>query len=254
MSQRWQECLDSYNTQALGGTIYRVVESQKIIATRSLVDDVHEQQLLEELLEQSKPRIAPEFDEKIKDLDYLLWTPFRYPPLRFGSRFSTRFERGLFYAARSIATALAETAYYRFFFWLGMSVPPPRGKLETQHTAFGANILTNHGVRLQAEPFDQHQQALTDRFDYQACQELGKALRADGVKAFEFMSARDTHEGINIALVEPSVFKSKRPESHLHIICTTTADEVVFLDEKNQKTVHPMSDFLVDDVFPQPAG
>ncbi len=254
MSQRWQECLNSYNTQALGGTIYRVVESQKIIATRSLVDDVHEQQLLEELLEQSKPPIAPEFEEQINDLDYLLWTPFRYPPLRFGSRFSTRFERGLFYAARSIATTLAETAYYRFFFWLGMSVPPPSGKLETQHTAFGAKILTNDGVRLQAAPFDQHKQVLTDRFEYRACQDLGKALREDGVKAFEFTSARDIEEGVNIALVEPSVFKSKRPESHLPIICTTTADEVVFLDEKNQKTVHPMSEFLVDDVFPQPAG
>ena len=59
------------------------------------------------------------------DSHYLLATPFRYPPLPYGSRFGSRFEPSLFYGARSASTALAESAYYRFVFWSGMATPPP---------------------------------------------------------------------------------------------------------------------------------
>lgn len=254
MSDFWTDCLETFQTQPLGGLIYRIVESQKIVATRSLVDDAHEQQLLEELLERSKPPLPTELQPYADNLDYLLWTPFRYPPLRFGSRFSSRFEPSLFYAARSIATTLAEAAYYRFFFWSGMSTPPASGKLETSHTVFATRILTAQGARLQAEPFVQHQQELTSKTSYQHCQELGAALREAGIKAFEFVSARDQEQRRNVALFTPEAFKSTQPESRLDLVCTTNANEVLFLDEKNQKTVHPLADFLVAGKLPQPAA
>ena len=76
MSGFWQQCLESFQPEALGGTLYRIVESQKIIATNQLVDDRHEQQLLEELLEKSKPRINQKLEKIATGLDYLLWTPF----------------------------------------------------------------------------------------------------------------------------------------------------------------------------------
>jgi len=44
-------------------------------------------------------------------LDYLLFPPFRYPPLKWGSRFGTEYQRGLFYGSQLLATALAEVAY-----------------------------------------------------------------------------------------------------------------------------------------------
>ncbi len=254
MSEFWQECLKSFKTQALGGTVYRIVESQKIVATSQLVDDRHEQQLLEELLENSKPKISERLENEVAGLDYLLWTPFRYPPLSHGSRFSTRFEPSLFYAARKVATVLAEAAYYRFFFWSGMAQPPPTGQLNTQHTVFSVKIFTSAGAKLNAAPFNQHKKALTDKSDYQRCQQLGLALREVGVKAFEYISARDPAAGLNAALFSPEVFKSKSPESFLQLVCSTDAKEVVFLDEKNNKFVFPKGDFLVAGQLPQPAA
>jgi hypothetical protein len=42
----------------------------------------------------------------------LLTTPFRYPPLRHGSRFGSRQYRGIFYGSRSRSGCLVEGAYY----------------------------------------------------------------------------------------------------------------------------------------------
>ena len=86
-------------------------------------------------------------------LHYLLSTPFRYPPLRHGSRFGSSFEPSLLYASRSSDTVLAEAAYYRLVFWQGMAVAPASG-LTTQHTLFGGRFKTERGLRLQKPPFD----------------------------------------------------------------------------------------------------
>lgn len=113
-----------------------IVESQEQIATLSLVDDLAEQNLLEGLLERSKPSLPA----GCKGLHDLLSTPFRYPPLRHGSRFGSRAEPGLLYGARRLPTVLAEAAYYRFVFWIGMTTPPPAGQLLTQHSVFWARF------------------------------------------------------------------------------------------------------------------
>src|SRR3982750_3687417 len=54
---------------------------------------------------------------------YLLYTPFRHPPLRNGSRFGTRRERGILYASRELSSAFAEVAYYRLVFLEGTAAP-----------------------------------------------------------------------------------------------------------------------------------
>ena len=53
-----------------------------------------------------KPR--PPGHERLGRFDYLLRAPWRYPPLRWGSRFGRRFEPGLFYGA------LSEEALFRW--------------------------------------------------------------------------------------------------------------------------------------------
>src|SRR3546814_15791669 len=55
-------------------------------------------------------------------LHCLLFTPDRYRPSYPGSRFRRHDQGpeaadGLFYASETVATALAETAFYRFFFF-----------------------------------------------------------------------------------------------------------------------------------------
>ena len=248
MSPIWEACRERVAPAPLEGTIYRLVESQEQVATNALVATFAEQALLEDLLERSKPPL-PQGSSR---LHYLLATPFRYPPLAWGSRFGTRFEPSLFYGSRSRDTVLAESAYYRFVFWSGMSVPPPE-PLETQHTLFGASIGTTRALQLQAPPFDEYAAILTDRQTYAATQALGAAMREAGIDAFEYRSARDPRGGINVALYTPAAFAASEPNGLHEWLCETSAATVRFYSRHGGGLVeHPLATFLVAGKLPAP--
>ena len=95
----WTRCAGADEARRVTIEAHRMVEAQHRVATQKLVDDSAEQQILEELLERAKP---PAPDDAPPGMHYLLRTPFRYPPLRHGSRFGSRAERGIFYAARDL--------------------------------------------------------------------------------------------------------------------------------------------------------
>ena len=95
------------------GKAWRLVEAQNIISTRKLVENVREQNILDEILDESKPKVP----ESCRHLDFLLFTPFRYRPYPHGSRFRPAgMTNGVFYAAQEYETAVAELAYYRMKF------------------------------------------------------------------------------------------------------------------------------------------
>jgi hypothetical protein len=87
-----------------------MVEAQHISSSRDLVESREEHDLLEELLENSKPQI-------VNNIHYLIFTPFRYPPLKYGSRFGSNHEPSLWYGSINLHTALAEVAFYRLKFF-----------------------------------------------------------------------------------------------------------------------------------------
>ena len=235
----------------LAGNFLRLVESQEQVATRRLVDTLEEQALLEELLEASKPPLP--VLAAAEGLHYLLATPFRYPPLRHGSRFGRRFEPSLFYASLATPTLLAEAAYYRLVFWFGME-SPPAAPLATQHTLFGSAYRTDRGLRLQAPPFDDWQAALTDRADYSATQQLGAAMREAGIAAFEYRSARDPAGGINVALFTPAALASPRPAFTQAWLGETSGEGVRFYcPEERRVAAFELGDFMVDGRLPMPA-
>lgn len=234
---------------ALGGEVFRIVESQEKVATNELVETLEEQALLEEMLDATKPPIP----NAAQDLAYLLFTPFRYPPLKYGSRFGRRFEPSLFYGARSIETALAETAYYRLRFWFDMSVAPAAKKLKTQHTAFTVGIKTKYGLQLQNPPFEKYAASLLDKSSYTATQALGAQMREKGIVAFEYLSARDINKGINVALFSPAAFKEKKARSIINVLCSTHANGVEFMDENSHVYQYDYRDFLDNGNFPHPA-
>ncbi len=246
----WADCDGAKHIGTIQGLLFRLVESQQQVATLSFVDTLEEQALLEELLESAKPPTTPGSDS----LHYLLKTPFRYPPLRWGSRFGRTHEPGIFYGGLSVDVTLAEAAFYRFFFWRSMDAPPVRPSIRTQHTLFSARYKTDRGVRLQKPPFDAHQETLTDRERYGACQALGTAMRDAGVQAFEFSSARHAEHGTCFAAFEPGVFTRKKPVDTQSWLCELSADEVTF-KPLNANTISRFSlgDFLVGDRFPNPA-
>lgn len=103
--------------------------SQEQVATNQLVGSLERQAVLETLLEKTKPslRVGTE------SLHYLLAMPFRYPPLKHGSRFGTRSAPSLFYGSQKIGTVLAESAYYRFLFWVRHG---HTADWETRYTAY----------------------------------------------------------------------------------------------------------------------
>lgn len=246
----WAVCREAAAPGPLEGELIRVVESQEQVASRNLVDNLAEQALLEELLESSKPAMPADG----RALHYLLASPFRYPPLEYGSRFGSRQEPSLFYGALALAPALAETAFYRLIFWRGMATPPPGGRLTTQHTLFAARYASPWGLRLHEPPFSAHEAVLTDPRNYQATQQLGGNMRKAGVELFIYRSARDLDGGLNIALFTPKAFPESAPLWKQGWLCDTRAEEVAFYHKTEGTRVYPLSRFLVDGELPLPAG
>lgn len=247
----WAACADRAPPGELAGDLLRICESQSQVATRSLVDDLGEQALLEALLENAKP---PQ-DRRVAGLHYVLASPFRYPPLRHGSRFGTRLEPSLFYGALNERTVLAEAAYYRLVFFHGMAEPPPGGELESQHTLFGVGYGTRLGLRLQTPPWADHAASVASPVDYAVGQRLGAAMRAAGVEAFEYLSARDQAGGINVALFVPSALAAAAPDFQQTWLCQTRADHVGFSGGRPARfRAFPLDAFEVDGALPQPAA
>jgi hypothetical protein len=245
----WHASLARIPPLKLAGTLLRLVESQEQVATNQLVGSLDRQALLEDMLEATKPPRR----KGTESLHYLLATPFRYPPLKHGSRFGTRSEPSLLYGSLTPQTVLAEAAYYRFVFWHGM-VTPPAGKLDTQHTLFGAAYRSGHGLQLQAPPFAAHRAALASPSDYRASQALGTAMRAAGIEAFEFVSARDPQGGLNVALFTPRALARKAPVGQEAWLCELTGERVQFR-AAHRRDIHdfPLALFLVAGRLPWPA-
>ncbi|MHB1331365.1 MAG: RES family NAD+ phosphorylase [Sulfuriferula sp.] len=246
----WEACLAQTKPLRLSGQLLRLVESQEQVATNQLVSSLDRQAVLEDLLEATKPRLRPETER----LDYLLATPFRYPPLKHGSRFGTRSAPSLFYGALKTGTVLAEAAYYRFLFWYGM-VTPPAGKLDTQHTLFGAAYRTDKGMQLQAPPFAAYREVVSSTTDYGASQALGTSMRATGIEAFEYVSARDPEGGINVALYTPQALHGSKPVFQEAWLCELTGEHVSF-HAAHSRALHtfPIDLFLIAGKLPHAAN
>src|SRR3954469_15419524 len=131
----WTQCAGPSRAKRLSGRFRRVVEAQFRNSTRQLVDSDEEQRTLEVLLDARAKLPVPAGFEGVH---YLLSTPFRHPPLRNGSRFGTRRERGILYAARELPTAFAEVSYYRLLFLEGTAAKI--APLTVELTAFSFRI------------------------------------------------------------------------------------------------------------------
>lgn len=246
----WQACHGENHIRPLSGELFRLVESQQQIATLSYVDTLEEQALLEKMLEQAKPAHTRGGGA----YHYLLSTPFRYPPLLWGSRFGGVHEPSLLYGGGSEQTTLAESAYYRFVFWHTMKAAPPKPRIHTEHTLFSVRYKTERGVQLQAEPFKQHQPQLAHPSDYAATQQLGADMRAAGVQAFEYVSARDPGHGLCVALYVPQALAQKHPQRTAQWLCELSADEVAFRQVgERDMTTFAIKDFQVRGRLPMPA-
>lgn len=230
--------------------MYRLVESQEQIATLGYVDTLEEQAVLESLLDASKPDWPADSDR----YHYLLRSPFRYPPLPWGSRFGARHEPSLLYGGLSQQATLAESAYYRFVFLQSMAAQAPKDVLISQHALFTAPYRTDRGLMLQAPPFDRFGSSLTHPSDYSATQQLGADMRGAGVQAFEYASARDPAHRPCVGLFTHRALAGVKPLTLTPWLCELREREVAFkpLVAPSVVTFH-LDDFLLDGVLPRPA-
>lgn len=171
---------------------FRVVEAQTTVATASLVDGLEELEVLEAMLEESKPSTL------VPGYHYLIASPFRYPPLRYGSRFGSTMERGIFYGSETLETAFAETAFYALLF-----VADSEGlqTLSVWKTAFV--FAFDSSAMLDATTPEHADKGLDAPANYAASQAFGSEARDRGVQVIRFTSARCPNRGANLAVFEP---------------------------------------------------
>ncbi|HSC68260.1 MAG TPA: RES family NAD+ phosphorylase [Cellvibrio sp.] len=247
----WDACEGATHLQTVSGTAWRLVESQEQIATLGYVDTLEEQALLEELLDSVKPPYPANSDS----YHYLLKTPFRYPPLRWGSRFGRIHEPGIFYAGCDTQTTLAESAFYRFVFWHSIDSKPIKNTITSAHTLFCVNYQSQRGMKLQAAPFDQFLPQLTHPQDYSASQQLGSDMRAARVEAFEYQSARAQQQGCCVGLFVTAALAQKKPTNMAQWLCELGATEVAFKQLGQKEIIRfPLDNFLIDGRLPMPAA
>jgi hypothetical protein len=169
-----------------------------------IVDDAAEQDMLESLLEASKPAQPP----ATAMLDYLLATPFRYQPWRGGSRFRALNDAGVFYGAQSVRTAGAELGYWRWKFLLDsvdlQCIEP------VAHTAFQASIATT-AVDLRSPTFSADAALWTHPTDYSATQAFAQTARQAQLGAIVYQSVRDPHPSWCVAVLSPKAFARRKP-------------------------------------------
>jgi hypothetical protein len=248
-SSIWTRCAGDSEIRPLGLSPWRVVEAQHQVSTRKLVDSADEQILLEELIDRAKPPYTTP-----ARLHYLLATPFRYPPLRHGSRFGRRHERGIWYGSSTRRAAFAEISYYRLLFLEGSAATLE--PVTAQLTAFTARARSARGIDLTAPPFDAHRRAIASPTRYDASQALGAAMREANVELFRFPSAREPG-GVNIGVFSPSVFGNAKPRDFETWHCTATREHVELTRRDFASWAREMFSFerrafLVNGVLPAP--
>lgn len=172
-----------------------------------ITDTQAEQELLENLIETSKPSLPRE----CRGLHYLLATPFRYgAPYPHGSRFRRAgMTPGVFYASKAVETAIAETAFWRLLFYADSPDTPWPGNAG-EYTAFAVSYATTRAIDLTRPPLDARRDDWMHPTKLDDCQNLADMARDAKVDVIRYASARDPKHRMNVALLSCRAFLVKQ--------------------------------------------
>lgn len=173
-----------------------------------LVDHLVEQDVLENLIEQTKPAYPPECG----GLHYLLKTPFRYGAVYpRGSRFRRAgLTPGVYYASEEPRTAVAEMAFYRLLFFAD-SPQTPWPLNPSEYTGFSAALESRRILDLAAPPLDREKELWRRPIDYGPCQAFADVAREAEAEIIRYASARDAMGGANVAVLTCAAFAKPEP-------------------------------------------
>ncbi|MBO6868928.1 MAG: RES family NAD+ phosphorylase [Thalassococcus sp.] len=193
--------------QPYNKSAWRLVEAQHHVSTLKLTDSLAEQELLEDILEDTKPPVPSD----CAHLDYLLATPFRYRPYPHGSRFRRAgITPGVWYGAEHPNTALAEMAFYCVLFY-AESPGTPFPNTAADYTAFAVPVKTATAVDLTSGELAKDAAAWEHLTDYAPCQTLAEAARDIGAEVIRYRSVRDPDGGANVAVLTCTAFARAKP-------------------------------------------
>lgn len=201
-------------------TLWRAVEAQHVVSTMALVDSLDEQQLLEDILDAGKPPVPA----AARGLHYLLFTPFRYPPSPYGSRFRAPHDPGIFYGAPTTRTACAELGYWR---WRFLMDSPALQAIDARPQTVFEVCVKDRGIALDAPPFDADQARWTDPRDYGPCQSMARIARQAEVGVIRYASVRDPGSVCH-AVLETSAFCAPAPLTTTTWMLTIRRDRVIW--------------------------
>src|SRR5271165_1854883 len=204
----WTPAALSSELQPRKSVVWRLVEAQHHVSTMKLVDSLGEQDVLETLIEQTKPAYPVECG----GLHYLFKTPFRYGAVYpSGSRFRRAgLTPGVYYASEEPRTAVAEMAFYRLLFF-AESPQTPWPKNPSEHTGFSAALETRRMLDLTAPPLDRGAALWRRLTDYGPCQALADVARKADAEIIRYGSVRDAAGGANAAVLSCAAFASVEP-------------------------------------------
>ena len=200
-----------------------MVEAQHIAATSKIVDTREEQELLEEIIEESKPPLPP----AAAGLDYLLSSPFRYGTRHpAGSRFRAVTDAGVFYGAETVHTAAAEVGFWR---WRFLQESSGLDRLQpSSFTAFRTPLVTA-AVDLRKPPFARDSASWRHPSDYSGTQAFGRSAREAGIGAILYRSVRDPKSHFCAAVLTPAAFAARKPDSAMQTwVLTVSAEEAIW--------------------------
>lgn len=200
--------------------LWRAVEAQHHVSTMVLVNTLDEQYLLEQILDGSKPPLPAGCNQ----LHWLLFTPFRYPPLPSGSRFRAPHDPGVFYGADERRTACAELGYWRWRFLMDSRLDA----LEPlQQTLFSAAVAGSC-IDLREPPHVRQRAAWTDPHDYHACQRFAREAREQAIAIIRYESVRDPQHAGCAAVLAPAAFARNAPLASQTWSLTVTRARVIW--------------------------
>jgi hypothetical protein len=205
----WTAAALSSEHRSYEGPCWRLVEAQHRVSTLKLTDTLDEQALLEDLLEETKPKLPP----AARGLHYLMAAPFRYgAPYPTGSRFRRAGRTdGVFYGAERPQTAAAEMAFHRLLFYADSSATPwPADAAE--FTAFNAPVETERALDLTRVPFSAARPLWTDLAAYGPCQDFADRARQAEADLIRYESVRNPRHFANLAVLSPIAFAGREPE------------------------------------------
>lgn len=248
MNELWKKCEGDQFIASIDTLAWRIVEDQGRSSTRKLVATNQWHDVLEKMLEETKSPLTID----LKKMHYLLFTPFRYPPLEYGSRFGKQHERGIFYAALELETALAEKAYYKLAF---IRAYKSNNSIQMNFTSFQIKIESKQAIDLTTDPFDKHRGNISSPISYKDTQPLGASMRGCGVEVFVYYSARARFPAKNIGIFSPKAFGQNHNIERTFIAwnCFATQDLVEFSKKMSDAPVEIFNatDFFIDGKFPE---